>query len=361
MAAQRDYYEVLGVPRDADAKTIKSAFRRLARRYHPDTSSEPDAQERFREVAEAYSVLSDPDKRARYDARGFAGVGGQTPEDVWGGIDFSDVFGAGAPVFGGLFDRLFGRAAAARAPARGADVQVAVTVPLRLVLTGGRRTVTLPRQAPCPVCSGSGARPGTAPRACPACGGTGQRVTASRRGTVLVQQVTACPDCAGRGTVIDEPCPACQGTGRSEARETVTIRVPPGLPEGAVLRLAGHGMPAPEPGGRPGDAYVIVRTRADPRLRRDGPDLWHELHVPVPDAALGVTAEVPTLDGSARIVVPAGTQPGTVLRVPGKGLPRHRGHGRGDLNVRVVVEVPRRLTPRERELYELLRTAGGTR
>jgi molecular chaperone DnaJ len=354
VAAQRDYYQVLGVPRDADAKTIKDAFRRLARRYHPDTSTEPDAEERFKEIAEAYGVLSDPVKRRDYDASGFSGLAGASPEDLWGGIDFADVFGAAASGFGDLFGRLFGHAAAG--PPRGGDIQVEVAVPLRQVLKGGKWAVTIPRPGPCRSCAGSGARPGTAPRLCPACAGTGQRASQSSRGGVTIRQVATCPDCRGRGNVIDDPCPDCQGTGQAVERDEVTIRIPPGIPEETVLRLPGSGTPSPAAGGEPGDAYVIIRTEADPRFARADADLWHDLHITVPDAVLGTTAAVPALDRRLRVTVPSATQVGTVLRITGRGLPRYGRHGRGDLNIRVIVDIPRQLSPQQRRLYEQLRT-----
>ncbi len=353
MTVSGDYYEVLGVPRDADTKTIKNAFRQLARRYHPDTSTEPDAEQRFKEIAEAYGVLSDPARRASYDARGSAGLAGATAEDLWGGIDFADIFGSGAAVFGCLFERLFGPPAAG--PPSGQDVHLDLVISLEEVLTGGTQEVTIRRPGPCPRCAGSGSGPGYAPRRCPGCGGIGQRAAASRHGPLMVRQVITCPECAGRGRVIDHPCPACEASGRAVREEKVTIRIPPGIPEGATLRLAGRGMPSLMPGGPPGDAYASIRTRADPRFTRDGADLWHDLHVQAPDAALGVTAAAPVLQGQARVRVPPGTQPGSVLRVEGGGLPRYGGHGRGSLNLTVILDIPRRLSARQRELYEQLR------
>jgi molecular chaperone DnaJ len=353
MTVSRDYYEVLGVPRDADPKTIKNAFRQLARRYHPDTSTEPDAEQRFKEIAEAYGVLSDPAKRAGYDAQGSAGLAGATAEDLWGGIDFADIFGSGSAAFGGLFERLFGPPAAD--PPRGQDVRLDLVISLDEVLTGGKQDVTIRRPGLCPECASSGSRPGSAPRRCPGCGGTGQQAMASRHGPLMVRQMTTCPECAGRGRVIDQPCPACKASGRTLQEEKVTIRIPPGIPEGATLRLTGYGMPSPGPGGPPGDMYANIRTRPDPRFSRAGADLWHDLHVQAPDAALGVTAAVPVLQGQLRVRVPPGTQPGSVLRVEGRGLPRYGGDGRGSLNLTVIVDIPRRLSPRQRELYEQLR------
>jgi molecular chaperone DnaJ len=353
MTIPGDYYEVLGVARDADAKTIKNAFRQLARRYHPDTSTEPDAEQRFKEIAEAYGVLSDPAKRASYDAQGSAGLAGATAEDLWGGIDFADIFGSGAPAFGSLFERLFGPSPGGRL--RGQDVHLDLAISLEEVLTGGNREVTIRCPAPCPRCGGSGSGPGTVPRRCPGCGGIGQRAAASRHGPLMVRQVTTCPQCAGRGRVLARPCPACAASGRAIREEKVTIGIQPGIPEGATLRLAGRGMPSPVSGGPPGDVYVTVRTRADPRFTRDGADLRHDLHLQAPDAVLGITAAVPVLQGQARVRVPPGTQPGSVLRVGGKGLPRDGGHGRGSLKLTVILDIPRQLSARQRQLYEQLR------
>ena len=366
MTVSGDYYEVLGVPRDADTKTIKDAFRQLARRYHPDISTEPDAEQRFKEIAEAYGVLSDPARRASYDAQGSAGLAGATAEDLWGGIDFADIFGTGAAAFGSLFERLFGPAAAG--PRRGEDVRLDLVLSLEEVLAGGNHAVIIRRPGPCPRCAGNGSGPGITPRRCPGCGGTGQQAVASRHGPLLVRQVTTCPECGGRGRVIDQPCPACAASGRAVREETVTIRIPPGIAEGATLRLAGRGTPSPVRGGPPGDAYVSIRTRADPRFTRAGADLWHDLHIQAPDAALGVTMAVPTLQGQARVRVPPGTQPGSVLHVAGKGLPRYGGHGRGSLNLTVIPDIPRQLSARQRQLYQQLRaedagirsTAGGS-
>ena len=298
-------------------------------------------------------MLSDPARRASYDAQGSAGLAGATAEDLWGGIDFADIFGSGAAVFGSMFERLFGPPAAG--PPRGQDVHLDLVISLEEVLTGGTQEVTIRRPGPCPRCAGSGSRPSTTPRRCPGCGGTGQRATASRHGPLMVRQVTTCPQCAGRGRVIDQPCPACEASGRALREEKVTIRIPPGIPEGATLRLAGRGIPSPVPGGPPGDAYASIRTRADARFTRAGADLWHDLHIQAPDAALGVTAAVPVIQGQARVRVPPGTQPGSVLRVEGRGLPRYGGHGRGSLNLTVILDIPQRLSARQRQLYEQLR------
>lgn len=349
-----DYYEVLGVSRDADARTIKEAFRRLARRYHPDTSTEPDAEQRFREIAEAYGILSDPAKRASYDAGGTARLTGVSAADLWEDLDFGDIFGSAAPGFSGLFARLFGQAAGL---ARGADTHLELSVTLHEVLTGGNQQIAISRPGPCARCNGTGARRGTIPRPCPDCGGTGQRALTSRQGPLMVRHMVTCPACHGRGQVVTQACLACAGTGRARRLAAVTISIPRGVPEGAVLRLSGYGMSSPEPGGPPGDAYVTIRTGHDARFTRNGADLAHELHISVPDAVLGVVAAVPSLDGPVRLTIPPGTQSGTILRIPGAGLPRYRDHGRGSLNVVVRVTVPRRLTGPQRELYRRLRDA----
>lgn len=352
---QRDYYDVLGVAHDADDKAIKNAFRRLALRYHPDRSKEPDAEARFKEIAEAYAVLSDPRRRADYDARGFAGVAGISPEDLFAGIDLGDLFGGfDVGPGGGLLESLFhGRGRHGR-PRRGGDIEVVVTVPLATVLTGGDETVTIPRTGPCETCRGTGARVGTAPRRCESCGGTGQCATSSRQGNVLVQQVTTCATCVGRGTIVDHPCPECAGTGEVSHRDSVKVHIPPGIDEGTALRVPGHGMPAPDAQGVPGDAYVLVETAADPRFLRRGADLWHAEEIDVLDAVLGTRRHVPTLHGDVVVTVEPGTQPGTTLRVAGRGLPR-MGGGRGDLYVTVVVRIPDHLTAHDRRIWERLR------
>jgi molecular chaperone DnaJ len=353
-----DYYEVLGVPHDADEKAIKDAFRTLALKYHPDRNKEPGAEERFKEIAEAYAVLSDPAKRRAYDARGYAAVAGFTPEDLWGGVDFADVFGEslfrdlGFGLGGGLFERLFGRR---RAPRRGANIEMEILIPLERVLHGGEETVRLRRPAPCPSCGGSGARAGTAPRSCPTCRGTGQQVKRQRRGNVTVQQVSTCRACGGRGQIIDKPCPACGGEGRIEREEALTIRIPVGVEEHTALRIPGHGLAAEEPGAPPGDLFVIVRTAPDPHFERQGADLWRSESIALVDAVLGTEIEVPTLTGPVLVTVKPGTQPDSVLRLKGKGLPTFGGGRYGDLLVRINVQVPERLSAEERDLYEQLR------
>jgi molecular chaperone DnaJ len=353
--ARRDYYEVLGVPRDADQKAIKDAFRQLALRYHPDRNKEPGAEERFKAIAEAYAVLSDPKRRAEYDAGGFRGVEGISPEDLWRGIDFGDLFGGLGFDFEGdsLFARLFGRRG--RGPASGQNLEVELTVALERVLTGGDERVDVSRLDTCPACRGSGAKPGTALRDCTACRGTGQQVTSRQDGTVTVRHIATCGVCRGRGRVVDQPCLDCQGHGEVSRPEALTVTIPPGVEDGMVLRIAGRGLPSREAGGQRGDLFVIVRSRPDARFAREGPHLWRTETVEVADAVLGTRLEVPTLDGRAIVTVPRGTQPGAVLRLRGKGLPAFGGGPRGDLYVRIQLHVPEELSAEERQLYERLR------
>jgi molecular chaperone DnaJ len=355
VTAQRDYYEILGVPRDADQKAIKDAFRALALKYHPDRNKEPGAEERFKEIAEAYAVLSDPKKRSEYDTRGFAGVAGFSPEDLFGGIDFDTLFsGLGFDFAGGPFDRFFRHRAG---PEPGANLEVELVVPLDRVAAGGEETVRVSRVSSCASCGGSGAAAGTTPRTCATCGGTGQQTTSRRGRGVTFQRVTTCPACTGRGTVIDKPCSSCAGQGRAPKEETLTIKIPPGIDDGMALRVPGHGMAGQEPGSPPGDLYVVVHSGPDTRFERRGADLWRTETIDVTDAVLGTRVDVPTLDGSVNMAIPPGTQPDTVLRLRGKGLPHFGAPGRGDLKVLVRVKIPDRLSRAERDLYERLRDA----
>lgn len=358
-AAKRDYYEVLGVPREADAKAIKDAFRKLALKYHPDRNKEADAEERFKEIAEAYAVLSDPKKRADYDAGGFSGLQGVRPEDLFGGIDFNDLFGGlGFDFGGGLFERFFGGRRAhdrAAGPQRGENLEALLSVPLERVVYGGEEPVRVVRQTECPACHGSGAQAGTQPRVCEVCKGSGREVKSGREGGVTFQRIMPCPACHGAGSFIDHPCPECHGRGRVERAETITVKVPAGVEEGMVLRIPGHGAASPEPGGAAGDLFVVVHALPDARFERDGANLWRTVRLALPDAVLGTEIAVPTLDGEARVTVPPGSQPETVLRLRGKGLPHFGGRQRGDLLLRLQLAVPERLSAAERRLWEQLR------
>jgi molecular chaperone DnaJ len=349
--AEQDYYEVLGVPRDADLGTIKAHYRHLAQRYHPDRNKAPDAEEKFKAIAKAYAVLHDPEKRAAYDARGSAGVAHFSCEDLFGGLDFGDLF-ADMGLSDSLFGRMFGMGRAVRR--RGADIAVTLDITLERVAVGGEERVRYPREEPCTRCGGDGAEGDSKPVQCASCGGSGSVVHSSKKSGVSLQRITPCKVCNARGTTIERPCEACAGTGRVRHTGEITVQIPAGAREGLVLRVPGHGVAGPV-GTPAGDLHVALRTRADPRFERRGADLWHELPVSIADAVLGARLEVPTLDGSARIVLPAGTQPGAVLRLRDKGLPRQGEEGRGDLLVVAALRVPEHLSDAQRRAYEALR------
>lgn len=364
---QRDYYEVLGVARDADAKAIKNAFRELAMKYHPDRNKAPDAEARFKEIAEAYAILSDPKKRANYDARGFAGVSDFSAEDLFSNIDFDDIFGGMGFAFdmggnlggNGLFGNFFGRQHRPQGPAKGGDLEVRLTIPLEKVNSGGDETVSFNRAATCPTCHGSGAKPGTEPRQCTACQGSGRQVKtrqeSKEHGSISFQQITVCPVCNGVGQFIDHPCEECSGRGEIDKHDKLKVTIPAGVEEGTALRIPGHGLPSNDPKGAPGDLYVVVHSKRDPRFERHGADLWRMETIDIPDAVLGGKIKVPTLDGKVSVTIPPGSQPDEVLRLKGKGLPVFGARMHGDINIRLQVHVPEHLSERERELYQRLR------
>ena len=342
-----DYYEVLGVPRDADADALKKAFRKQAVQYHPDRNDAPDAEERFKLVNEAYSILSDPEKRRRYDRFGHDAPGGLGGDPFQGGFDpggLRDIFG------GDLFEELFGgffRRGAGRR--HGRDVNVDLELTLEEVTQGASRTVTYQRRSPCQGCQGTGARDGTALQACQTCAGMGQvRVN---RGFINLLQT--CPTCEGQGREVVDPCGRCQGKGTVREEVRIDVPVPAGEATGHKLRLDGDGEVGRR-GGEPGDLYVHLHITEHPFFERQDADLLCEVPVSFPQAALGARVEVPTLDGKVRVRVPAGTESGKVLRLRGKGLPRLRGHGKGDQLVRIQIETPSDLTTHQRELLEAL-------
>lgn len=352
------FYEILGVPRDADAKAIKEAFRKLALKYHPDRNSDPAAEVCFKEIAEAYAVLSDPRKRARYDAGDRDRVSDVSPEDLFGGIDFGDIFRGQGFDFGwggqSFADRFYGRRRSAQPP-RGGHIEVDLEVPLEMVLTGGKQSFTIERSTMCHTCGGSGHASGTQPRPCPICGGSGQQVSRQYDGNILIQHLTRCPACRGRGTALDEICPSCRGRGVTERTDELSILIPAGVEEGMVLRLPELGHPSLHPQGIPGDVYVVIHTAPDPRFERRGIHLWRLETLNIPDAVLGTQLNVPTLDGEVTATIPAGVQPDTVLRLHGKGLPDRSDRLRGDIYLQIGVRVPTTVTPVERELYQRLR------
>jgi molecular chaperone DnaJ len=342
--AKRDYYEVLGVERGASDGDVKKAFRRLARELHPDVNPDPEATDRFKEAAEAYEVLSDPETRARYDRFGHAGVDGASLHTE----QFMD-FGSLSDLLGAFFgDDLFG-GAMRRGPQRGADVAVTVSLELGEAAFGVHRELEIEVVSACEHCAGTGAEPGTEPETCETCGGQGrvQRVQQTALGQFV--QTTTCHTCAGRGVVIPTPCTVCRGRGRVPTTRTVEVDIPAGIMDGQRMQLRGRGHEG-EPGAPAGDLYVGVRVAPDPRFQRDGNDIVAVLNVPFTRAALGTTVTVETLDGEQQVELHAGTQPGDVLVLKGKGVPVLNGRGRGDHRLLVNVMLPKRLTDEQRRL-----------
>ncbi|MGI6576096.1 MAG: molecular chaperone DnaJ [bacterium] len=353
---QRDYYEVLGVSKEATQDDIKKAYRRLARKYHPDVNpNDASAAEKFKEVKEAYDVLSDEQKRTQYDQFGHAafenggfGFGGQEGAHGFGG------FGGFDDIFDMFFGQGFGTSGGARnQPRKGSDLRTDVEITLEQAATGLKQEVEVLRTESCPDCNGSGAAPGTRPRTCSVCGGTGQ--VKQVRQTLLGQMVnvTTCKNCGGRGQTIDTPCSTCHGRGEVRRLRTITVNIPPGVDNGSRLRIAGEGEVGVN-GGPPGDLYVYISVKPHSLFIRQGADIIYEAPISFTQAALGAEIEVPTLQGKAKLNIPAGTQPGTRFRLRGKGMPHLRRAGRGDQHVRVTIEVPTRLTQRQRQLLEEL-------
>jgi len=340
----RDYYEVLGVPRNASEQEVKSAYRRLALKHHPDRNpGDAQAEEHFKEAAQAYGVLGDPDKRRRYDAYGHAGVaGGAAGFDPTIFSDFSDILG---DFFG--FGEAFGRR---RGPRRGADLRYNLDVAFEEAAFGTEAQIRIPRAERCETCSGSGAAAGTEPVSCPTCRGAGQ--VTFQQGFFSVART--CSHCRGAGRIVAEPCKTCRGEGRVAVERTLQIRIPAGVDDGSQLRIGGEGEPGAQ-GGPPGDLYVVLRVAPHAFFKRDGTHLVCEVPVGVAQATLGATIEVATLDGGrTKLNIPEGTQSGTVLKLRGQGIPALGSRGRGDLHVLVRVVVPRQLTSEQRKLFEQL-------
>jgi molecular chaperone DnaJ len=338
MAEKRDYYEILGVERNATEDKISEAYRRLALQHHPDRNpGDEEAVVRFKEAAEAFEVLSHREKRARYDRFGHAGLeGGGAPQFH----DVSDIFNAFGDIFGqGFFGDIFGGGRRSRVQ-KGADIRTDVTLDLMEAAHGAVKVVRFPRHSPCETCGGSGAKPGTRPEPCRYCGGRGRVVQQS--GIFSLQ--TTCPACHGEGHVIREACPGCRGAGYIEKVATRKVEIPAGVDDRTRLRLQGEGEPSPS-GGPPGDCYCFITVTPHPLFQRRGQDLYCEAPISYTQAVLGAAIEVPSLDGARELKIPPGTPSGEVFTIKGQGMPDPRHHGRGNLLVRVSVEVPHTLTP----------------
>ena len=362
MAEKRDYYEVLGIGKNATDAEIKSAYRKLAKKYHPDLNpGDKEAEEKFKEVNEANDVLSDPQKRQRYDQFGFAGVdpnyaaanggGAGGFGGGFGGVDLGDIFG---DIFGGGFGGGFGgfgggsSTRTANAPRKGHDIQASVILTFEEAAHGCSKKITINRQDTCPDCGGTGAAKGTSPETCPDCGGRGYVVTQQRTPFGVMQSQQPCSHCGGRGTIIRNPCKTCRGTGKTAARKSLEINIPAGIDDDQNIALRGQGD-AGSNGGPAGDVIVHVTVKADPMFERDGYDVT--IHVPITfsQAVLGDDVEVPTVDGRIVQHIPEGTQSGTKFRLRGQGIQYLNGRGRGDQYVIVDVEIPKKVTRAQRE------------
>jgi molecular chaperone DnaJ len=343
----KDPYRTLGVDRKASDEEIKKAYRKLARQYHPDRNAgDKDAEERFKEVQEAYSILSDPEKRKAYDAGG--GIFGGGP----GGFDpgsFRGGFGGVGDILSDLFGGVGGRSGGGTGtrPERGRDLETEVHVSFDQAMEGAQVPVSVPLSAPCPTCHGTGARPGTAPKVCPRCQGRG--VEAESQGLFSISQ--PCRQCGGTGAIIEDPCPTCQGSGRTRQVKRYRVNIPAGVRDGSRVRLAGKGEAGPR-GGPSGDLYVVTRVGESPVFTRKGDNVEVEVPITIPEAIRGATIEVPTLAGTKRIRVPPGTQHGTIQRLRGEGPPKLNGRGRGDIHYRLMVDVPRSLSREQREAVD---------
>jgi molecular chaperone DnaJ len=352
--SKRDYYEVLGIARSASDVDIKSAYRKLAMKYHPDRNpGDKVAEERFKEAAEAYAVLADAEKRSLYDRFGHAGVStaaGGPGFDPTVFTGFEDILGGLGDLFG--FGDLFGSARRRGGPQRGADLRYDLEITFEESARGSETTVQIPRQETCETCSGSGAAPGSSPTVCPQCRGQGQ--VRFQQGFFTVAR--ACPQCRGSGRIITKPCTTCRGAGRVTRERKITVKIPAGIATGQQLRLQGEGE-AGAAGGPPGHLYVVVHVQEHDFFRRDGVNLFCEIPVNFTTVALGGEIQIPTLDGSETVKIPEGTQTGTTLRLRGKGMPDVNGRGRGDLFATIQVQTPKKLTKEQRHLIEQLARA----
>jgi molecular chaperone DnaJ len=356
--AKKDFYEVLGLQKGASDEEIKKAFRKLAIKYHPDKNQgDKEAEEKFKEINEAYQVLSDAEKKAKYDqygdsdfgANGYGGYGAE-------GFDFSDFGG-----FGDIFDSFFGGGGGRRkkgGPARGADLEYTVTLTFEEAVAGVEKEISISRNEKCETCGGTGAKEGTEPKTCDKCGGAGQvRV---QRNTPLgsFMSMNTCDKCGGKGTIISDPCQECKGSGKIRRNRKITLNIPAGVDTGNVIPMRGQGEDGTA-GGPAGDLYVNIRVMPHKVFKRKGYDIFMDSNISFSKATLGVELKVPTIDGDVKYSVPAGTQPGTVFRLKGKGVPKVNGHGRGDQYVNVVVDIPKTLSAKQKEALLMYMEASG--
>lgn len=350
---KRDYYEVLGVQKGASDDEIKKAYRKTAKKYHPDLHpDDKEAEEKFKECNEAYEVLSDPQKKARYDQFGFAGVdpnygagqGGAGGYGFDGDIDLGDIFSS---FFGGGFGGFGGKNP--NAPQRGRDIQITVSLTFEEAAKGCKKEVEVPKIEDCSECGGTGAAKGTSPKTCPDCGGRGVVNVQSRTAFGVMSTQRTCSICGGRGKIIEHPCQKCAGKGKVRRKNRITVDIPAGIDEDRIINMRGYGDSGFN-GGPAGDLKVVVDIKPHPHFKRDGYNVWYEKHVSFVEAALGAELQVPTLDGNVKYTMPAGTQPNDVFKLKGKGIQRLNSVGRGDQLVRIIVDIPKSLTHEQKEL-----------
>lgn len=361
--SKRDFYEILGVPKTASEDEVKKAFRKLARKYHPDVNRDnpQEAEEKFKEINEAYEVLSDTEKRRQYDQFGHAAFDAASGAGTGG---FGGFGGAGAGGFSDIFDMFFGGQSGfgfggrPAGPERGADLRYDMELTFEQAASGLETEIQVPRTEDCGACHGSGAAPGTHPETCPQCRGTGQTQVVQNTPFGRMVNVKACDRCHGEGKIVQSPCPECRGRGKVRNRRRIKVKIPAGVDTGSRLRVAHEGE-AGTRGGGPGDLYVYIFVKAHKLFTREGDDVICEVPISIVQAALGDELEVPTLDGPVKVRVPEGTQSGTTFRLKDKGIPHLRGHGRGDHHVRVKVVTPRQITERQRELLAEFARLGG--
>ncbi|MBI3509042.1 MAG: molecular chaperone DnaJ [Bacteroidetes bacterium] len=356
--SKRDYYEILGVGKSASAEEIKKAYRQMAIKFHPDKNpGDKAAEEKFKEAAEAYEVLSNAEKKAKYDQFGHAGVGSSAAGGHAGGFSMDDIFSQFGDIFGGAFGGgggFGGGTRGGRRVSRGQNLRVKVKVTLEEVANGVEKKLKVPKYVSCDKCHGTGAANGSSTNTCPTCKGNGHVVQYMNTMLGRMQTTTICPTCHGEGQTITDKCKSCHGDGVVRGEEQISVKIPPGVHDGIQLSVSGKGNAGPR-GGVPGDLIVLIEEIPHEHFTRDGNNIFYEHHISIPDAALGTSIEIPTLDGKARVKVDAGTQSGKILRLKGKGLPDLNGYSRGDLLVSVQVWTPTHLNSEEKKLMEKLK------
>ena len=349
MATKKDYYDILGVDKDASQKEIKKAYRKLAKKYHPDMNKDdPDTSDKFKEISEAYEILSDPDKRKRYDQYGHSGINDND-------FNFDDFAQGGFGGFEDIFDMFFGgrggRGRGRRGPQKGSDLQYRLQITFDEAAFGTEKEITIPRTETCETCGGSGAKPGTEVKTCPKCNGTGQIRVSQRTAFGQFTQTKTCDRCGGNGKIVQTPCSDCNGTGKQRRHRNLTVNIPAGVDNGTRLRMAGEGE-AGDKGAPSGDLYIIIQVEKHEIFDRKGDDVYCEVPINFVQATLGDEIKVPTLDGKVKFTIPEGTQPGTTFRLKNKGIPHLNGHGRGDEYIKTKIIIPKHLSKEQKDLLK---------